>query len=229
MAWPHRTLLQRLRCFELALPAVECTKVPEGGGDGWTVDFSCLVPATVLAVRRVIFPALSIVLETIRVGPKLSLVGPSEDLQESNVQRRGYWKVARMQAFQRRETRRMGRGRVRRSFRVAGTPACRLLESRSSFVEVSVRCNLPVCKEFPRPCTSLALSTPKPERKQIPIYNACVYCTMVYIVVMILFNTLSRICLGCFPCSRSRSSSSFFVIVPILFVLAVVVEATSSL
>lgn len=78
---PQRTLLECLRCFKLALPAVQCSQIPEGSGDGRTVHFSRLVPAAILAVWCVVFPALSVILQR-RLGtrPKFPFVRSSQDL-----------------------------------------------------------------------------------------------------------------------------------------------------
>lgn len=78
---PQRTLLECFRCFKLALPAVQSTQVPEGSGDSGTVDFCGLVPAAIFAVRRVVFPALPIILKRrLCTRPKLALVSTSENL-----------------------------------------------------------------------------------------------------------------------------------------------------
>lgn len=72
---PQRTLFECLRCFKLALPAIQCSQIPEGGGDSRAVYFSRLVPAAILAVRRVVFPALSVILERrLSTRPKFPLV-----------------------------------------------------------------------------------------------------------------------------------------------------------
>ena len=60
---PQRTLLECFRCFKLALSAVQSPQIPKCSGDCRTVYFCRLVPTAILAVRCVIFSALSVVLQ----------------------------------------------------------------------------------------------------------------------------------------------------------------------
>ena len=91
LSWSQRTLLERLRCFELALPAVQCSQIPEGGGDSRAVHFGRLMPTTILAIWRVVFPAFTVIFQRwFGTRPEFPLVGSGEHLEPKKKKR--FWK-----------------------------------------------------------------------------------------------------------------------------------------